>query len=155
MNYETLIKEADTEGLTIREKPLLGNDGRIKGSQILIRENMSSKQKACVLAEEMGHYYTTVGDILNQSNSENRKQEHRARLWAYNKKIGLSRLIKAYKAKCNTLYDISEFLDVSEDFLQEALEYYREIYGTGTMVDKYFIQFEPNLQVYTYQPIIK
>ena len=32
-------------------------------------------EKACVLAEELGHHYTTVGDIIDQKESENRKQE--------------------------------------------------------------------------------
>lgn len=32
-------------------------------------------EKACVLAEGLGHYYTTVGNILNQSSTANHKQE--------------------------------------------------------------------------------
>lgn len=39
-----------------------------------------SAEKACVLAEELGHHYTTVGNILDQSDTNNRKQELRARL---------------------------------------------------------------------------
>lgn len=153
LNYEILLDEADSEGLKIKEKPLTANDGRIKDKNILIREGMPSTQKACVLAEELGHYYTTVGDILDQTNTDNRKQERKARLWSFNKAIGLSGLVNAYKANCHSLYDIAEYLDVSEDFLQEALECYRQIYGTGTMVGNYYLQFEPNLQVYTYQAI--
>lgn len=154
MNYEILLDEADSEGITIKEKPLFANDGRIRDKKILIREDMPTTQKACVLAEELGHYYTTVGDILDQSNTDNRKQEHKARLWSFNKAIGLSRLVNAYNANCHSLYDIAEFLDISEDFLLEALEYYKQIYGTGTMVDNYYLQFEPNLQIFTYQAII-
>ena len=30
-------------------------------------------EKACVLAEELGHHYTTIGDIIDQKESENRK----------------------------------------------------------------------------------
>lgn len=32
-----------------------------------------SREKTCVLAEELGHYYTTTGDILDQSDTMNRK----------------------------------------------------------------------------------
>jgi hypothetical protein len=67
LNYDILLKEADSDGIMIKEKPLIANDGRIKGDQILIRQDMSCCQKACVLAEELGHYYTTAGDILDQS----------------------------------------------------------------------------------------
>ena len=38
-------------------------------------------EKASVLAEELGHYYTTVGNILDQEDAGNRKQEHKARTW--------------------------------------------------------------------------
>ena len=44
-------------------------------------------EKACVLAEELGHHYTSVGDIIDMENAQNRKQERQARLWAYNKLI--------------------------------------------------------------------
>ena len=34
MTYEELLIEADSEGLIVREKPLAGSDGRIKGKRI-------------------------------------------------------------------------------------------------------------------------
>lgn len=36
-------------------------------------------EKACVLAEELGHHYTAVGDIIDQSYYSNRKQELRGK----------------------------------------------------------------------------
>ena len=42
------------------------------------------------MAEELGHYYTGVGDILDQSSVSNRKQELCGRVYAYNKLIGLA-----------------------------------------------------------------
>ena len=59
MTYEELLIEADSEGLIVREKPLAGSDGRIKGKRIAIRKNIPTlAKKADVLAEEMGHYHT-------------------------------------------------------------------------------------------------
>lgn len=154
MSYEELLKEADAAGLIVKEKPLLNHDGRTKGKRIAIREDIPTlSKKADVLAEEMGHYYTSVGRITETDTINSIKQERTARLWGYNKRIGLPGLINAFKAHCETLHDIAEYLDVSEDTLAEAIECYRQIYGTGTMVDHYFIQFEPNLQVHTYQSI--
>lgn len=150
MSYEELLEEASQEGLIVKEKPLLNNDGRLKGKRIAIRQDIpTTSKKADVLAEEMGHYYTSVGRIVEQDTTENIKQERTARLWGYNKRIGLNGLIQAFKAHCETLYDIAEFLNVSEESLTEALEYYRQIYGNGVMVENYFIQFEPNLQIHT------
>lgn len=147
MNYEALLKEADSESLIVKEKPLRAHGGRIKGNRIAIKMDMTTTEKACVLAEELGHHYTTVGNILDQSSVTNRKQEQRARLWAYNKKIGLQGIIRAYQRRCQSLPEMAEYLDVTEEFLAEALDRYRQIYGYGTEVDNYIILFEPRLTV--------
>lgn len=143
MNYETLLDEADLNGITIKERPLKGNNGRIRGAQILIRQNMPDNQKACVLAEELGHYYTTTGDILNQSEDFNRKQERTARLWAYNRMVTLDKLIGAKEAGCQNRYEIAQYLDVTEAFLQDAINCYQAKYGIGLQKDHYLILFEP------------
>lgn len=150
MTYDELLIAAAKEGITVKEALLESTDGRIKGKRIAIRQDIPTfSKKADVLAEELGHYHTTVGNILDQDLVSNQKQERTARLWGYNKRIGLLGLIKAFKAHCETLHDIAEYLDVSEDTLAEAIKCYRQIYGIGTMVDNYFLQFEPNLQVHT------
>ena len=143
-----LLKESDSHNLIVKEKPLQYNDGRIKGNRIAIRKSIdTSREKACVLAEELGHYHTTVGDILDQSITENRKQEQRARAWAYNKLVNLQGIINAYEAGCQNLYEASELLDVTEEFLLEALEFYKNKYGISVEIDNYVIFFEPYLGV--------
>lgn len=118
----------------------------INGS-IALHQGMDSATTADTLAEELEHHYTTVGDILDQNDTANRKQERLARLRAYNRRIGLSGIIQGYKAHCRSRYDLAEYLEVSEDFLQEALECYREKYGVYTELDGYVIYFEPCLIV--------
>ena len=67
MSYEDLLREADNAGITVKEKFLPLSDGRIKGHRIAIRKDIpSQRQKADVLAEELGHFYTTVGNIVEQ-----------------------------------------------------------------------------------------
>ena len=143
MNYETLLEEADSQFLVVKEKPLRAHNGRIKGNRIAIKKDIPTTQKACVLAEELGHHYTTVGNILDQSKAENRKQERRARLWAYRKMFDLIDLVSAYKHGCRNRYEIAEYLEVTESFLQEALNTYKEKYGPYTKVDRYVVYFEP------------
>lgn len=145
MNYEELLFEADSAGLITKEKPLRANNGRIKGSRIAIRQSLTSIEKSCVLAEELGHHFTTFGDILNQDDIGNRKQELRARLWAYNKQIGLLGIIKCFEYGCRSLSEMAEYLEVDEIFLQNALELYRHKYGICTAFNNYIIYFEPNL----------
>lgn len=147
MDYETLLKEADSMNLVVKEKPLRAHAGRIKGNRIAIKADMTTTEKACVLAEELGHYYTTAGNILDQSDPQNRKQELRARLVAYNKMVGLLGIIKAYKKRCQNLSEMADYLNVSESFLNEALERYRMKYGCKVEIDNYIVLFEPQLAV--------
>lgn len=104
-------------------------------------------EKACVLAEELGHHYTSVGDIIDMENAQNRKQERQARLWAYNKLIGLRGIIDAYEAGCQNGYEIAEYLEVTEEYLADCIECYRDKYGVGVAVDNYYIMFIPHLAV--------
>lgn len=148
MTYEQLLAHSDEAGLVVREKPLKYNDGRIKGNRIAIRQNIETqKEKACVLAEELGHHYTSAGNILDLEKPENIKQERRARMWAYNEQIGLIGIINAYKRGCRNIHEMAEYLDVTEEFLQDALEAYRSKYGHYVNVDNYTIYFEPYLTV--------
>lgn len=147
-SYEILLSEASENGLIVKEKPLKYNNGRIKGSRVAIRQDLStSVEKACVLAEELGHHYTTYGNILDQSNTSNRKQELRARAWAYNKQIGLLGLIRSYEHGCRNQFEIAEYLEVTEEVLEECLIFYRNKYGVCANVDNYVVYFIPNLVV--------
>lgn len=149
MDYEALLEEADSRRLKVKEKTLNQYNGLIVGNKIAIRKDIETEtEKSCVLAEELGHYYTSSGDILDQSKPENRKQEHRARLWAYNKMITMDKLANARKSGCRNRYEIAEYLDVTEEFLQEAIDSYKEIYGVGYhQYGDYLICFEP-LNIY-------
>lgn len=148
MSYEELLIEADNNNLITREKPLVANAGRIKGNRIAIKKDLpTQREKACVLAEELGHFYTSSGDILDMSDTANRKQEYHARFWAYNRLVGLQGIIACYKANCLAINEMAEYLDVTEEFLKEALECYRSKYGTAKQIDNYIIGFEPNLYV--------
>ena len=148
MTYESLLDAADQEGLLVKEKPLCENDGLIRGNRIAIRKDIQTQtQKACVLAEELGHHYTTVGDILDQSDPAARKQELRARLWAYDKMIGLSGIVHGFRSHCRNRHELADCLHVSEEFLQEAIDCYREKYGCSVELDGYLILFDPSLAV--------
>ena len=148
MSYDDLLKEADEAGLIVKEKPLPLSDGRIKGHRIAIRQNIPTlRKKADVLAEELGHYYTTVGRIVEQASVSDRKQERIARLWAYDKRIGLAGLVKGYQAHRPKRHELAQCLGVSEEFLKEALECYREKYGSHVNFGGYTIIFDPALVV--------
>ena len=139
MTYEELLIEADANNLTVKEKPLPISKGRIKGNRIAIRKDMTETEKTCVLAEELGHHYTAVGDIIDQSTAANRKQEMRGRIVAYNKPVGLRGIIDAYLHHCQSLSETAEYLGVTEEFLNDSLTYYTNKYGVCTQIDNYVI----------------
>lgn len=143
--YERLYKEAEHLGVSIYERPLTT---RIKGlyadNVIWINRNIPTKtEKACILAEELGHYHTSIGDIIDQKDIRNRKQEKIARLWAYEKLVPLSKIVQAHKAAIRNKHELAEFLDVTEQFLEDALKRYKEKYGLTKQVDNYTICFDP------------
>ena len=125
MKYETLLNEAYEKGLVVREKPLQAHDGRIKGNRIAIRSSIeTSAKKCCVLAEELEHYEVNVGDILNQNEVNNRRQERAARRRAYEKMVPLENILFAAQDGHGEIWNMAEYLEVDEGFLKEALKYY-------------------------------
>lgn len=143
-----MLYEADSTGIIVKEKNIPGYGGRIYGNRIAIHDRLeTTTEKACVLAEELGHYHTTVGDITDLSDSQNRKQERQARMWGYNKLIGLTGIIKAFQSGCHSRHETAAYLDVTEEFLQECIDCYRDKYGVCTTVDNYTVFFIPHLAV--------
>ena len=145
--YESLLSDADKSNVTVTDQFDL-SDTNFKGlycngTIALNKDMVADTEKACILAEELGHHYTTVGDIIDQSTVENRKQELRARVWAYNKMIGLRGIISSYIAGCKNAYEIADHLNVTEEFFTDALDYYKSKYGLCTTIDNYMIYFEP------------
>ena len=137
--YESLIEEACKDGIDILEENF--NSQRIHGlycdGTVAVNKSIPTTAKTCVLAEELGHYHTTVGDITDLSDSQNRKQERQARLWGYNKLIGLTGIIQAFRAGCHSRHETAEYLGVTEQFLQECIDCYTEKYGEYTKIDNY------------------
>lgn len=148
MKYEMLLDEAYADGLIVKELPLKYNDGRIEQNRIAIRKSIeTTSKKVCVLAEELGHYYTSSGDILDQSDIANQKQERKARGWAYNKTVPLEKIKQAYHAGYTEPWEIAEYLDIDEEFLREAIQYYEQKYGYELLRERQEAEFLESLKV--------
>lgn len=107
----------------------------------------TTAEKSCALAEELGHHETSVGNILDMTSAVNRKQERQARLHGYNRLIGLIGLVNAYEHGCQDKYEIAEYLEVTEEYLEDCIECYRNKYGICKQVDNYVVYFIPQLSV--------
>lgn len=149
--FEKLLASAEAEDVDVIEYNF--DSDKIKGLYCdgvvaLSKSLRTNREKACILAEELGHYHTSVGDITDLKDVRSLKQERQARLWGYNNRIGLTGIIDSYKAGCRNLYEMAEYLEVTENFLQEALTYYKEKYGPCKQVGTYIIYFEPGIGVF-------
>jgi len=145
MEYENLLGEAEHLGLYVCEKNIKGNiKGLYHGKTVLLNKSIETHtDKYCILAEEIGHFYTSKGNITNQNELSNIKQEKQARRWAYEKLIPLSKILKAHQLNINGKFELIEFFGVTESFLNCAIQYYKDKYGTHTKYDEYIIYFEP------------
>ena len=106
--YELLLDEAAQNGVVVFEHVAFDShsDGLIEGDVIGLSDRLeSSVERACTLAEEIGHHKLNCGNILNQKDTSNRKQEQKARLWAYYRMVTIDKLIAAWEAGCRNRFD--------------------------------------------------
>ena len=147
--YEKLLVKAEKLGVKIKEIDFGDYEecGYYNNSKILINQNLSEKQKYIILAEELGHHFLTYGDISDQKKVQNRKQERIARNWGYEKIVGIIDIINAFNAGARNKYEMAEYLEITEPFLESAIKYYKEKYGVTFKIDEYIVFFEPNLGI--------
>lgn len=141
--YEELLEECDNYNVEVYIRNMK-NKGLYSDNVIWLNKNLTTTaEKVSILAEEIGHYQTSVGDILNQSKLINRKQEYRARVWAHERVIPLSKIIEADQLNLKNKYELADFIGVTESFLDESLIRYRNKYGLSAKIDNYTIYFDP------------
>ena len=143
MNYENLLIEADKLGVIVKEFKLRTVDGKCYGNRIAINSSLTQEEKACVLAEELSHYLFTVGDITDQTNPSNRKQELIARRKSYEKLVTPEDIINSILSGVDAIYDLSEKLDVTEEILIECINHYKRKYGVYYVGKTHLLTFEP------------
>lgn len=145
MTYEELLDEVDKEGILLLEDNRIGRlDGLYVDGTITLHPRLETTvEKKCTLIEELGHHHTTTGNILDLSDIRNRKQERNARAWGFRNAVGITKLIEAYKSGVRNRYELAEFLDVTEEYIDEVLKYYCQKYGPHFEIDNYVVFFSP------------
>lgn len=93
---------------------------------IFIEKNQPEIDKKVILVEEFKHMMTSYGVILNQNNHDNAKQENKARALTYKELITIDDLYDCYRQGLRTEFEIAEELDVPQEFLHNAIEYFKE-----------------------------
>ncbi|MBE7340816.1 ImmA/IrrE family metallo-endopeptidase [Staphylococcus haemolyticus] len=150
--YEKMLIEHDY--IEVRETDVMPNDlhGLWLGDLILIKRNLSETRKAEVLYEELAHHKLTYRNILDQSKDINRKFENYARRHGYEAALPLRIIVEAHNYGVSNLYELADYVQLSEKYIVEILEHYKNKYGIHTQYGTYLIQFEP-LRVFEYKNI--
>ncbi|WP_180525228.1 ImmA/IrrE family metallo-endopeptidase [Staphylococcus haemolyticus] len=115
--------------------------------KIYINSNLSETRKAEVLYEELAHHKLTYGNILDQSKWINRKFENYARRYGFEAALPLRIIVEAHHYGVSSLYELADYVQLSEKYIVEILEHYKNKYGIGTNYANYAITFEP-LRIY-------
>lgn len=115
--------------------------------KIYINNNLSETRKAEALYEELAHHKLTYGNILDQSKWINRKFENYARRHGYEAALPLRIIVEAYNYGVSNLYELAEYVRLSEEHVLQILEHYKNKFGIGTHYGDNVITFKP-LRVY-------
>src|SRR6056297_1796113 len=116
MKYEELLKEY--EELEVREMDMT-LDGLYADGCVAISSRLDTNaEKACILAEEIGHHLLNHGNILDQSMTSKVKQENVARNWAYEKLVPLDLFIEAYENRLLSTEELIEHAGITCNFFQ-------------------------------------
>ncbi|MCD8872087.1 toxin [Staphylococcus gallinarum] len=150
--YEDLCIANDN--IEIKETNRLPNfqPGCYMNGEIFIKSNLSDTRKAEVLYEELGHHAKTYGNILDQSKWINRKFESYAVRHGYEASLPFRLIIEAYHYGVSNLYELSQYLQLSENYITKVLKFYKQKYGLDIYYKGYVIKFEP-LQVFKHYEI--
>lgn len=89
---------------------------------VWIKKDMTDSEKLCILAEELGHHFTSHGDILDQTKIQNIKQERLARKYGFDLILSIDDIYRAVQEGYTETWDIAEYLDIPESYLKEYLE---------------------------------
>ena len=141
--YEDLMIKYDH--LPITETKYMPDfmSGLYLDGEIFINDNRSVRQKLETLAEEIAHHEITYGNILNTNDFQNNKYELKARKLAFEMLIDLDDLVKAHSEGVKNIYELSEFFEVTEQFIKDCLKHYKTKHGNKVKHDNYLITFEP------------
>lgn len=144
--YEAVLQEAADKGLDVIEDFDFESDalGMIDGHTIVLSSRLtSSAEKCCVLAEEIAHAEVSRSSILDMKDWRSRHEEMLARRLSHDMIVGIEGLIDAYHAGCQSRYEAAQYLDVTEEFLQAAIDSYIAKYGPYIRRGNYLITLRP------------
>ena len=103
------------------EPPVIFLHKKIRHNRCLLR---------CILAEELGHHFTSSGNLLAFARSDKKaiflKQERLAVWWAVQHLIPMDKLIETVNSGLFSTWELAEHFNVTERFMGTSLRLYCE-----------------------------
>ena len=126
-------------------RPLLGLYDYRPGEPpfILLHNKLQNDRKLlrCVFAEELGHHFTGVGNLMAFTCTDNKctysaqKYERLAIWWAIEYLIPFDKLVQAVNSGIFLTWKLAEYFDVTERFMGLSIKLYNQKKG-GLMIKK-------------------
>lgn len=129
--YEWLYQQATDQGVHVIDDaplpaPFRGLYTRAGEQAVIwICPQMTEPQRTCVLAEEIGHHFTSYGDERTMGYWQISQQETRAIAKAIELLLPWDKLRRILLQNNWTRWELAEHLGVTEEFLRWALTYYQ------------------------------
>ena len=146
--YEGLESDAKDEGIIVdytelmATRALLLRDGDLEVIQIC--PSASYAERACLLAEELGHHFTSVGNtVIHPDSITLSRSEERAFRYSINRLLPLDRVAEALCKTPRSLHELAEDLGVTVDLLRHALVFWEATCGLYFEGEDYVLMFNP------------
>lgn len=126
-SIEKLISEYDDElSFIFVDYMPKGLSGLIIDKVVYIDDKLPDNRKKAVVAEEIGHHKTAVGNIVDYNDHHKMKAEKMGRKWSYKKLVPKQDLLKFIHNKEQVFdYEIAENFEVPDEIVKEVIEMYR------------------------------
>ena len=128
--------------------------GLIIKDVVYLNPDQTPEELTCTVAEEIGHYLTSVGDIVDQDSLEKCKQERRARDVGALMLVTPYDIIDCFDSGCQTIWECAEHLSVTEKTFRTAVKWYARKYDGVITEDKHTIWFRKDGTMSVYKSLI-
>lgn len=137
-DFEALVASRPQLNIVISKEMPKSLGGLTFIRDIYINHDRSDREKYEILQEEFAHYDYTVGDISSYDSEADKKQEALARSKAMERTVTLKGLIHCYFNHAWSLEEVADYFGVTEKYVREAIQNYRNKYGLVFRYNGYY-----------------
>ncbi|MGX6994061.1 hypothetical protein CBF34_07200 [Vagococcus penaei] len=141
-NSESLMLEHDYLAYVFDRYMPSKQKGLYIDNTIYLNAGQSEKELYATVAEEIAHHLTSYGDIINQEVADARRQEKKARYVASLMTVSLGDLITCYQQGLVYDWECADYLGVTREAFNSAIELYKEKMGIKFKFKGYLFSFE-------------